>query len=102
MISQNKTLKDYRENTTISSGQPQGLKALSRQSHERLEAYQHLFYELQTNPIHLAKLVFVMQQNRSNKFLESVILTLFNYAANQRDEYLLLRLFRFALEEEIR
>ena len=38
---------------------------------------------------------------RTTKFMESVILTLYNYASNQREEYLLLRLFKSALEEEI-
>ena len=36
----------------------------------------------------------------STKFLDSVILTLYNFGANQREEYLLLRLFKTALEEE--
>ena len=34
--------------------------------------------------------------------MESVLLTLYNFWANQREEYLLLRLFQTALEEEIR
>ena len=37
----------------------------------------------------------------STKFLDSVILTLYNFGANQREEYLLLRLFKTALEEEV-
>ncbi|XP_076443787.1 ras GTPase-activating-like protein IQGAP1 isoform X2 [Babylonia areolata] len=78
-----------------------GLKALSRESHERLEVYQHLFYLLQTNPTYLAKLIFEMPQSKTTKFMEAVIFSLFNYGANQREEYLLLKLFRTALEEEI-
>lgn len=78
-----------------------GLKALSRESHERMEAYQHLFYLLQTNPTYLAKLIFEMPQSKTTKFMEAVIFSLFNYGANQREEYLLLKLFRTALEEEI-
>ncbi|KAK7450216.1 hypothetical protein BaRGS_00039964 [Batillaria attramentaria] len=78
-----------------------GLKALSRESHERMEAYQHLFYLLQTNPNYLAKLIFEMPQSKTTKFMEAVIFSLFNYGANQREEYLLLKLFRTALEEEI-
>ncbi|XP_072405007.1 ras GTPase-activating-like protein IQGAP3 isoform X2 [Chiloscyllium punctatum] len=79
-----------------------GLKALSRQKREKLEAYQHLFYLLQTKPVYLAKLIFQMPQNRSTKFIESVIFSLYNYAANQREDYLLLRLFTTALQEEIK
>lgn len=33
--------------------------------------------------------------------MESAILTLYNYASNQREEYLLLKLFQTALQEEI-
>uniref|UniRef100_A0A2K5VLP7 Ras GTPase-activating-like protein IQGAP1 n=1 Tax=Macaca fascicularis TaxID=9541 RepID=A0A2K5VLP7_MACFA len=78
-----------------------GLKALSKEKREKLEAYQHLFYLLQTNPTYLAKLIFQMPQNKSTKFMDSVIFTLYNYASNQREEYLLLRLFKTALQEEI-
>uniref|UniRef100_UPI00398E9324 ras GTPase-activating-like protein IQGAP3 n=1 Tax=Pristiophorus japonicus TaxID=55135 RepID=UPI00398E9324 len=79
-----------------------GLKALSREKREKLEAYQHLFYLLQTNPVYLAKLIFQMPQNRSTKFMQSVIFSLYNYAANPREGYLLLRLFTTALREEIK
>lgn len=34
--------------------------------------------------------------------MDSVIFTLYNYASNQREEYLLLRLFQTALQEEIK
>ncbi|NXO56849.1 IQGA1 protein, partial [Aramus guarauna] len=79
-----------------------GLKALSKEKREKLEAYQHLFYLLQTNPTYLAKLIFQMPQNKSTKFMDSVIFALYNYASNQREEYLLLRLFQTALQEEIK
>uniref|UniRef100_A0A4W3I1I8 IQ motif containing GTPase activating protein 1 n=1 Tax=Callorhinchus milii TaxID=7868 RepID=A0A4W3I1I8_CALMI len=79
-----------------------GLKALSKEKRKKLEAYQNLFYLLQTNPTYLAKLIFQMPQNRSTKFMDSVIFTLYNYASNQREEYLLLKLFKTALQEEIK
>lgn len=78
-----------------------GIKSLSKESHEKLEAYQNLFYLLQTNPVYLAKLIFAMPQNTFTKFMESVILTLYNYASNPREEYLLVKLFDTALKEEI-
>nr|KAI8756299.1 ras GTPase-activating-like protein IQGAP1 isoform X2 [Biomphalaria glabrata] len=78
-----------------------GLKALSKENHERLEKYQHLFYLLQTSPNYLAKLIFEMPHIRTTKFMEAVIYSLFNYGANQREEYLLTKLFQKALEEEI-
>ena len=42
-----------------------------------------------------------MPQTSSTKFIDSVILSLYNFGANQREEYLLLKLFKTALEEEI-
>lgn len=34
--------------------------------------------------------------------MDTVIFTLYNYASNQREEYLLLKLFESALKEEIK
>ena len=79
-----------------------GLKALKKESREKLDSYQRLFYLLQTKPVYLAKLVFAMPQTKTTKFMESVIFTLYNFGANQREEYLLLKLFQTALEEEVR
>ncbi|KAL1478574.1 hypothetical protein MTO96_034980 [Rhipicephalus appendiculatus] len=79
-----------------------GLTALSRRSRQRLEAYQHLFYLLQVDPHYLAKLIFVIPPAMANNFVESVIYSVYNYGSTPRDEYLLLRLFRFALQEEVR
>ncbi|XP_074851545.1 ras GTPase-activating-like protein IQGAP2 isoform X2 [Carettochelys insculpta] len=83
------------------TGDKQGIKGLSKEKRKQLEAYQHLFYLLQTNPMYLAKLIFQMPQNKSTKFMDTVIFTLYNFASNQREEYLLLKLFKTALEEEI-
>ncbi|XP_042546661.1 ras GTPase-activating-like protein IQGAP2 [Dipodomys spectabilis] len=80
----------------------QGIKSLSKERRKTLETYQQLFYLLQTNPLYLAKLIFQMPQNKSTKFMDTVIFTLYNYASNQREEYLLLKLFKAALEEEIK
>uniref|UniRef100_W5MQH9 IQ motif containing GTPase activating protein 3 n=1 Tax=Lepisosteus oculatus TaxID=7918 RepID=W5MQH9_LEPOC len=79
-----------------------GLKSLSKEKREKLEAYQHLFYLLQTQPLYLAQLIFLMPQNKSTRFLETVIFTLFNYGSDCREAYLLLQLFTTALRQEIR
>lgn len=78
-----------------------GLKSLTKESKKLLDGYQHLFYELQTNPTYLSKLLFCIPQNKTNSFLQNVVLSLYNFGAYARDEYLLLKLFRFTLEEEI-
>ncbi|XP_071537174.1 ras GTPase-activating-like protein IQGAP1 isoform X2 [Panulirus ornatus] len=79
-----------------------GLKALKKESREKLLSYQHLFYLLQTQPHYLATLIFAIPPGKTTKFIENVIFTLYNYGANDRDNYLLLKLFKTALEEEIR
>nr|XP_050869767.1 ras GTPase-activating-like protein IQGAP1 isoform X2 [Vespula vulgaris] len=79
-----------------------GLKSLTKEGRKKLEGYQHLFYALQTNPVYLSKLLFLLPQSKTNKFLQNVILTLFNFGSNIREEYLLLKLFGSALQEEIR
>ena len=99
VVSQNKKLSIHK--LDASNSIHKGLKALSKESRCKLEAYQHLFYLLQTNPNYLAKLIFEMPQSKTTKFMESVILTLYNYASNHREEYLLLKLFKTALTEEI-
>uniref|UniRef100_A0A4X1SWS3 IQ motif containing GTPase activating protein 2 n=1 Tax=Sus scrofa TaxID=9823 RepID=A0A4X1SWS3_PIG len=86
----------------LNSTDNQGIKSLSKERRKTLETYQQLFYLLQTNPLYLAKLIFQMPQNKSTKFMDTVIFTLYNYASNQREEYLLLKLFKTALEEEIK
>ncbi|XP_029791828.1 ras GTPase-activating-like protein IQGAP3 [Suricata suricatta] len=79
-----------------------GLKSLSREKRQKLEAYQHLFYLLQTQPRYLATLISHMPQNRSTRFVESVVFSLFGYASGRREAFLLLQLFRTALREEVR
>uniref|UniRef100_A0A8C3ATS8 IQ motif containing GTPase activating protein 3 n=1 Tax=Cyclopterus lumpus TaxID=8103 RepID=A0A8C3ATS8_CYCLU len=79
-----------------------GLKALSRGRRERLEAYQHLFYLLQTQPLYLAQLIFLMPQSRSTSFMEMLVFSLFNYGSDCREAFLLLQLFTEALRYEIR
>ncbi|XP_010006578.1 PREDICTED: ras GTPase-activating-like protein IQGAP3, partial [Chaetura pelagica] len=86
----------------MSIDKQKGLKSLSKEKRQKLEAYQHLFYLLQTQPVYLARLIFQMPQNKSTKFMESVIFTLYNYASNPREAFLLLQLFKAALQEEIR
>lgn len=101
VVMHNKKLKREKADALTASQNASGIKALSREKREQLEAYQHLFYLLQTNPTYLARLIFKMQQSKTTKFMESVVLTLYNYASNAREEYLLLKLFETALKEEI-
>uniref|UniRef100_A0A8C9ZSX1 IQ motif containing GTPase activating protein 2 n=1 Tax=Sander lucioperca TaxID=283035 RepID=A0A8C9ZSX1_SANLU len=101
VVSHNKKMKNKKNKEDLTTGDRLGIKGLSKGKRRKLEAYQHLFYLLQTNPPYLAKLIFQMPQNKSTKFMDTVVFTLYNYASNQREEYLLLKLFKTALEEEI-
>ncbi|CAK1540048.1 unnamed protein product [Leptosia nina] len=93
--------KDSKGTLTTIASAVKGLKSLTKESKRLLDGYQHLFYELQTNPTYLSKLLFCIPQNKTNSFLQNVVLSLYNFGAYTRDEYLLLKLFRFTLEEEI-
>ncbi len=99
VLMQDKKLKKYKED--IEQNQTNHIKQLSKENHEKMELYQNLFYLLQTKPIYLAKLLYTLPTTNSSKFIESVVLQLFNYGANSREEYLLLKLFTTALELEI-
>lgn len=57
---------------------------------------------LQTQPTYLARLIFHMPQNETSRFVEPVVFSLYNYASDCRGAYLLLQLFKTALQEEVR
>ncbi|RKP27978.1 hypothetical protein SYNPS1DRAFT_26408 [Syncephalis pseudoplumigaleata] len=81
------------------------LGSLDKTSRQRLSSYQELFYLLQTQSSYLGQLLFIMNQRGTNewskKFIETVVLSLFGFAQNQREEYLLLKLFQTAIKIEI-
>lgn len=68
---------------------------------ERLDKYGKLFYLLQTDPQYLSNCLYLVPQEKVEKFLETVILTLFGYAFSPREEYLILNLFKATLQLEI-
>ena len=46
--------------------------------------------------------MFALPPGQSGRFLESVVPSVFNYGSNDREEFLLVKLFRIALQEEVR
>jgi predicted HTH domain antitoxin len=71
------------------------LKGTDRENRERKVRYEQLFYLLQTQPQYLTRLMYLMNQKSGasvTRFLEQTVLTLFGYAQNNREEYLLLNL----------
>ncbi|KAJ1721611.1 iqgap- protein [Coemansia erecta] len=113
------------------------LKNMDKESRKRLEGYQNLFYLLQTQPVYLARLLFLLNQGGSkamrqsvatngsrvangssgngmsgshgdheetisiSKLIETIVLTLYGFAQNAREEYLLLKLFCAAIQIEL-
>eukprot|EP00026_Physarum_polycephalum_P003083 Phypoly_transcript_03092.p1 GENE.Phypoly_transcript_03092~~Phypoly_transcript_03092.p1 ORF type:complete len:847 (+),score=180.92 Phypoly_transcript_03092:122-2542(+) len=69
---------------------------------KQLEGYQNLFYLLQTEPHYLGRLVTLVQPDKMEQFLDTVILTLFGDAFSPREEYLILSLFTLAIAQETR
>jgi len=69
-------------------------------SPKQMEGYQNLFYLLQTEPHYLAKLVTLVQPDKMEQFLDTVILTLFGDAFSPREEFLILSLFHLAIGQE--
>ncbi|XP_029050274.2 ras GTPase-activating-like protein IQGAP1 [Osmia bicornis bicornis] len=102
LAKQKNSNRDQKNALSDSAISHKGLKSLTKEGRKTLEGYQHLFYALQTNPTYLSKLLFLLPQSKTNKFLQNVILTLYNFGSNIREEYLLLKLFGSALQEEIR
>eukprot|EP00027_Filamoeba_sp_ATCC50430_P012203 CAMPEP_0168574896 /NCGR_PEP_ID=MMETSP0413-20121227/19350_1 /TAXON_ID=136452 /ORGANISM="Filamoeba nolandi, Strain NC-AS-23-1" /LENGTH=918 /DNA_ID=CAMNT_0008608319 /DNA_START=71 /DNA_END=2824 /DNA_ORIENTATION=+ len=68
---------------------------------KKLELYQNLFYLLQTETKYIANLVYMMNTEQMDSFLDTVILTLFGDAFSPREEFLILKLFANAIQREM-
>lgn len=78
-----------------------GLISFTKEGVKMQEGYQHLFYELQTKPDYLAKLLFQLPTCQTDKLVETLTQSLFNFGSTTRDEYYLLKFLSSALREEI-
>ena len=78
------------------------LGKMNRETREIISSYEKLFTLLQTEPEYLAKLLFCMTVVKSTSFMQSVVFATYDWAQNKREEYLLLKLFKSALQEEIK
>ena len=92
-------------NSTISSGNQFDLKALNKGSRKKLESYQQLFFNLQTQPQYLARLFRHLREQgtaeKECKRIELLIMSLFGYAQKRREEYYLLKLIARSIREEV-
>lgn len=82
-----------------------GPSALDHAAKRKLELYQQLFYLLQSRGEYLARLFLEMSGDnvpeKDRRLLERVVLTLFGYGQDRREDYLLLKLFQFSITEEV-
>lgn len=92
-------------NTSMASGNQFDLKALNKNSRKKLELYQQLFFNLQTQSQYLARLFKrIREQGTAEKDcrrIETLMMVLFGYAQKRREEYYLLKLIARSAKEEI-
>ncbi|KAH8682519.1 RasGAP-like protein [Xylariales sp. PMI_506] len=92
-------------NTSIASANQFDLKALNKSSRRKLESYQQLFFNLQTQPQYLARLFKRLREQstaeKECKRIEHLMMGLFGYAQKRREEYYLLKLIARSIREEI-
>ncbi|KAI7892827.1 Rho GTPase activation protein [Mucor mucedo] len=86
---------------------PFSFAGIDKESRQRLESYQKLIYVLQTEPKYLARLLSMTNRQdlghySSHKLIESTVLSLFGYATNAREEFLLINLCKYCIAEEMK
>ncbi|KAK0242763.1 ras GTPase-activating protein [Armillaria nabsnona] len=81
-----------------------GPNTLDHTARRKLELYQQLFYLLQTRGEYLSRLFHHISQGNAaesnRRFVERVVLTLFGYGQDSREDYLLLKVFQLAIRDE--
>ncbi|KAF6762631.1 IQ domain-containing protein-containing RasGAP [Ephemerocybe angulata] len=82
-----------------------GSHIVDHDTRRKLELYQQLFYLLQSKADYFSRL-FVRVSSDSvpeakRQFVERVVLTVFGYGQDHREDYLLLKLFQLAIRDQI-
>ncbi|KAI0473601.1 hypothetical protein GGR56DRAFT_539611 [Xylariaceae sp. FL0804] len=92
-------------NASIASTNQFDLKALNKSSRKKLESYQQLFFNLQTQPQYLARLFKRIREQgtaeKECKRIELLMMGLFGFAQKRREEYYLLKLMARSIREEV-
>ncbi|KKA29968.1 hypothetical protein TD95_003772 [Thielaviopsis punctulata] len=92
-------------NSTMVSANQFDLKALNKNSRKKLDSYQQLFFNLQTQPQYLARLFRRIRENGTSekeiKRIEHLMMGLFGYAQKRREEYYLLKVVCRSMQEEV-
>jgi Ras GTPase-activating-like protein IQGAP2/3 len=69
---------------------------------KKISSYSNLFHLLQTEPVYLAALAYLMPRESAGGFIDKIIPTLYGDAFAAREEYLLLNLFHHAILKEVK
>ncbi|KAF9075841.1 hypothetical protein BDP27DRAFT_1415005 [Rhodocollybia butyracea] len=82
-----------------------GPNTLDQTARRKLELYQQLFYHLQTHSDYLSRLFVQLSADdtseKDRRFTERVVLTLFGFGQDHREDYLLLKLFQSSIHNEV-
>ncbi|KAJ7068257.1 ras GTPase-activating protein, partial [Mycena amicta] len=82
-----------------------GPHTIDQAARRKLELYQQLFYLLQTRGEYLSRLFIQMSidgaTENNRRFTERVVLTLFGFGQDRREDFLLLKLFQLAIQDEV-
>ncbi|KAJ6539341.1 ras GTPase-activating protein [Mycena capillaripes] len=82
-----------------------GPNTLDQAARRKLELYQQLFYLLQTRGEYLSQLFLQMSMDsaleKNRRFTERVTLTIFGFGQDRREDFLLLKLFQLAIQDEV-
>ena len=92
-------------NSSMASANQFDLKALNKSSRRKLESYQQLFFNLQTQPQYLARLFRRVRETgmaeKESRRVELLVMSLFGWAQKRREEYYLLKLVARSIREEV-
>lgn len=92
-------------NSSMASANQFDLKALNKSSRRKLESYQQLFFNLQTQPQYLARLFRRIRETgmveKESRRVELLVMSLFGWAQKRREEYYLLKLVARSIREEV-
>ncbi|KAJ7700066.1 ras GTPase-activating protein [Mycena rosella] len=82
-----------------------GPNTVDQTARRKLQLYQQLFYLLQTQSEYLSRLFLRMAMDdaleKNRRFTERVVLTIFGFGQDRREDFHLLKLFQLAVQDEI-
>lgn len=91
---------------TTDGADPFSLSSLDAATARKLEAYQELFYLLQTRPDYLGRVFGLIDQGQlgtgPRDVVERATLILFGYAQQEREEFLLVKLLQRCMADSVR